>query len=190
MGIFELTYLSDELLVKAYLGIPSAIRVQRDDILTLLIQRYGHRPDLSVEVVEGAEDEEKDRVPVSEPLPGLVYCRGGPQRSPQGLRCHTVAEAARLPEQLILVAEADSLSPGGPSYAGSAITRQPSFVNRRSSAIMCPPQANSHSRRQGGRRYVPFLSMGTGHRNLHLDHGGCCGIKRASIRDRVHDRIR
>jgi dipeptidyl aminopeptidase/acylaminoacyl peptidase len=80
MSIFELTYLSDELPVKAYLGIPSAIRVQRDGILTLLMQRYGRRPDLAVEVVEGVEDEEKDRVPVNDSLPGLVYCRGGINR--------------------------------------------------------------------------------------------------------------
>lgn len=77
MSIFELTYLSDGLPVKAYLGIPSAIRIPRDDILIMLRQRYGHCPDLSVDVVEGGEDEDEYAGPVNDTLPGLVYCRGG-----------------------------------------------------------------------------------------------------------------
>ncbi|GMA50814.1 putative peptidase YtmA [Alicyclobacillus contaminans] len=76
MTIYQLTYLSEELPVRAYLGIPDHVQICPNDILILLRARYGAHSGVTVEVVPTPAP--ATAVPVRPgPLPGLVYCRGG-----------------------------------------------------------------------------------------------------------------
>jgi dipeptidyl aminopeptidase/acylaminoacyl peptidase len=80
MTIFAITYLADNLPIKAYLGIPAGVPFDRADVERTLIHRYGPKAPVSVEIVEEAEHDSASSRAGAGPFPGLVYCRGGINR--------------------------------------------------------------------------------------------------------------
>jgi dipeptidyl aminopeptidase/acylaminoacyl peptidase len=80
MTIFSITYISDNLPVNAYLGVPTGVPFHRDDVERALVQRYGPHAPVRVEIVEEAGDDSASSCASAGPLAGLVYCRGGINR--------------------------------------------------------------------------------------------------------------